>query len=316
MHLSMAIVPMLAVAKLSMAEFLQLSVNGLINGTAYGLLGVAFGSILGVTGRFHFAFTVTYALSAYIAAQVGQSWGMPFWAALLLGAAAGAVLGMALEWVLYQRLARKAGVYALLIIFVASLGLSIMGVNLISLVWIKSASKQIQGFNIKAINVGSTTFTNLQLYRVLSAWLLILALGLILSRTGLGRMIRAVRVNPEMSLAVGVSPAAIYLVVFAVGSFLGGVGAVFDAAQTAATAGMGFNPLFYAFVVAFLAGTGSPPVVIGLVGLVIGVIESWSGLFLSSQWSSLVVFTILFIYVALRPVQLRQLTRRLSPARA
>ena len=79
-------------------------------------------------------------------------------------------------------------------------------------------------------------------------------------------MIRAVRVNPEMSMAVGVTPETIYLAVFAVGSFLGGVAAVFDAAKTAATPDMGFNPLFYAFVVAFLAGAAAPPVVVGLVG--------------------------------------------------
>ncbi len=297
------------------AEFQQLTVNGLINGSAYALVGVAFGIILGVTGRFHFAFTVTYTLSAYIAAEVGQKWGLSFWLSMAVGALAGAVLGVVIEYLIYRRLARKAGAYALLIIFVAALGLSIAGENLIALIWIKEASKNIYGLALKGINVGSVTFSNLSVYRVIVGWALIILLGVLLSRTGLGRMVRAVRVNPEMSLAVGVNPETMYLVVFAVGSFLGGVAAVFDATQTAASPNMGFNPLFYAFVVAFLAGTGSPPVRIGIVGLAIGLIESWSGLWLSSQWSSLVVFTILFIYIAMRPVQLNQLTRRLMPTR-
>ena len=88
------------------------------------------------------------------------------------------------------------------------------------------------------------------------------------------------------------------------------------ATQTAAQPDMGFNPLFYAFVVAFLAGLGRHPVVVGLVGLLLGLVESWSALFMSTQWASLVVFGILFVFVALRPVQLRGLLRRPTPATA
>ena len=44
----------------TVSNFLQLTVIGLVNGTESGLLGLAFGLILGVTGRFHFAFTFTY----------------------------------------------------------------------------------------------------------------------------------------------------------------------------------------------------------------------------------------------------------------
>ena len=150
----------------------------------------------------------------------------------------------------------------------------------------------------------------------LSTEFLILTLGGVLTYTGLGRIVRAVRVNPEMSLVVGVDPRTVYLAVFAIGSFLGGVAAVLNATQTAASPDMGFNPLFYAFVVAFLAGLGRHPVTVGLVGLLLGLIESWSALFMSTQWTSLVVFGILFVYVALRPVQLRGLLRRMSPSPA
>jgi branched-chain amino acid transport system permease protein len=61
----------------------------------------------------------------------------------------------------------------------------------------------------------------------------------------------------------------------------------------------------FAFVVAFLGGTRSAPVVVGLAGLFIGLVESLSGLFVSPQWSSLVVFSVLFIYLVLRPLEWR-----------
>lgn len=65
---------------------------------------------------------------------------------------------------------------------------------------------------------------------------------------------------------------------------------------------------------AFLAGLGSHPVRVGLVGLAIGLVESWSAMFLATRWTALVVFGILFVYVALRPVKVSDLRRRLRPA--
>lgn len=301
---------------LTLDNFLQLTVAGVVSGSAYALLGVAFGLILSVTGRFHFAFTFTYTISAYLASQVGESYGLPFWLSLLVGALAGAVFGVLFERIVYRPLAEKSGVYALLVIFVASLGLAIIGRNLIGLIWIDSASKQITGFTNAGYNIGPTTLTKLGIIQVVVSWALILGLGGVLTYSGLGRIVRAVRVNPEMSLVVGVDPRTVYLAVFAIGSFMGGVAAVLTATQTAAQPDMGFNPLFYAFVVAFLAGLGRHPVVVGLVGLLLGLVESWSALFMSTQWASLVVFGILFVFVALRPVQLRGLLRRPTPATA
>ena len=296
---------------------MQLTVSGIVAGSAYALIGVAFGLILSVTGRFHFAFTFTYTISAYIASQVGESWGLPFWASLVVGALVGAVFGVLAERLVYRPLAAKSGAYALLVIFVASLGLAIMGRNLIALYWIDSASRQITGFTNAGYNIGPVTLTKLGILQVCVAWALVLLLGAVLSYTGLGRVVRAVRVNPEMSLVVGVDPRTVYLAVFAIGSFMGGVAAVLNATSTAAQPDMGFTPLFYAFVVAFLAGLGAHPVRVGLVGLGVGLIENWSALFMSSRWTSLVVFGILFVYVAQRPYQLADLRRRpTTPAAA
>lgn len=290
-------------------EFAQFTVAGLISGSAYALVGVALGIILSVTGRFHFAFMFTYAISAYAAAQVGESYGFPFWPALLFGALVGTAFGVGIELLVYRPLAERSGAYTLLVIFVASLGLTIAGTNLIALIWIDSASKQISGFTNAGYFVWGLDLTKLGLIQVAVAWTLIILLGALLSYTALGRVVRAVRNNPEMSLVVGINPKVVFLQVFAIASFMGGVAAVLNATQTAAKPDMGFTPLFYAFVVAFLAGLGSPPVRVGLVGLAVGLVESWSALFMSTRWTSLVVFGILFVYVALRPVNWTDIRR-------
>ena len=300
------------------ANFFQLLVTGLINGTSYALLGVAFALILGVSGRFHSAFAVTYTLSAYVASGVGYFWHMPFWLAVIFGALAALIVGVMMEVFVYLPLslrAMAANSNALLMIFVASLGLAIVGRNLIALTTLSSSSILIYGFDNKGFNLGPITLTSLNIAMVVTSWALILGLAALLKYTDLGRMVRAVRTNWEMSLCCGINPAVIFAIVFAIGSFLSGVGAVFTAAQTSATADMGQLPFFYALVVAFLAGLASSPLRVATVALILGVVEALSALFLPTQWTSLVVFVILLVYVAMRPVKLPDFRKMLVPRR-
>jgi len=80
---------------------LQVTANGLINGSTYALLGVAFSLIIGVTGRFHVAFAMTYTLAAFVAAWLGMFLGVPFWIALVAGALAAALVGAAIDRFIY-----------------------------------------------------------------------------------------------------------------------------------------------------------------------------------------------------------------------
>ncbi len=302
-----------------MGEFLsnlfQLTANGVINGAMYALLGIGFGLILSVSGRFHIAFTVTYTLAAYIAAAAGLAMGAPFWVSAILGGLAAALLGVAMEAAIYGPLAKKSqrtGNNPLLMIFVASLGLSIVGSNVIALVTLGVPSYLIAGFDNQGFNVGPITLTSLGVAIFVVGWLLVGALQLVLTQTTLGRMIRAVRANPEMALCVGIDPKTVYLVVFAIGSFIGGIAGVLHATQTSATTTMGLVPFFYALVVAFVSGLNSSPLRIGIVALALGLVESWSALFLPTQLTTTVVFVVLFLYVALRPVRWTDVRKRFA----
>jgi branched-subunit amino acid ABC-type transport system permease component len=300
---------------MTLAGLLQQIVIGLDKGTTYALLGVGFALIIGVSGRFHIAYAVSFTLAAFVASWATTLWNLPFWPSLVLGALAAALFGVLIEKFVYyplSRIALRNGTNALLMIFVASLGISISGRNLIQLVATARAAASIGGFDNEPINIGPyITLTTLQIASFVTSWVLIGVLSIVLARTTLGRMIRAVRANWEMSLCVGVSPQIIYLVVFAIGSAFGGVAAVFIATGTSAKPDMGLVPMFYALVVAFVAGLGTPPLTVGLIGLALGMVESLSALFLPTQWTSVVVFAILLVYVAMRPVQLGDRIKKL-----
>ncbi len=293
----------------------QLAVAGAINGSFYALLGVGFGLILGVTGRFHYAFALVFTFAAYVTSVMESAAGLPVIVAVIAGLLAAAVLGVAIEYLIYRPLALFSGPLSLLTVFISSLGVTIAGVNLITLAW-SAESRSLKLVPVTPLQIGDVTFTTLDLSLVVSAWILIAALAVTLSFTDLGRSIRAVRGNPVLSRIMGTDPGHIYLAVFAIGSVLCGVAGILNGARFAVLPDMGDRPVVFAFVVAFLGGTRRSPFVVGLAGLFIGMVESLSGFFVSPQWTSLVVFSVLFVYLILHPLDLRSLRAVLAPARA
>ena len=274
----------------------QLVASGLVNGSAYGILGVAFALILGVTGRFHFAFGVLYTLAAYFAFTFFDRVGWPFWLSAVLGVLITVVMGVGIEAGVYRPLAARAGSNSLLAIFVASLGLSIAGNGLIQIFW-GAQTHSLLGVTIKPVSILGANLINIDVYAVISFLTLLVLLTSVLRFTSLGRSIKATRSNPEMALLIGVDPARIYLVVFAIASLFAGVAAIFAAMKFAVEPTMGFRPVVLAFVVAFLGGTASSPVRVFLTGITIGLIETISSIWLSVRWNQLIVFVILVMYL-------------------
>lgn len=291
----------------------QLTAAGIINGSFYALLGVGFGLILGVTGRFHYAFALIFTFAAYVTSVLEKPAGLPVPLAVILGLAAAVLLGTAIERFVYRPLARTSAALSLLTIFISSLGLTIAGVNLVTLAF-TAFSRNIELVPLRPLSLGTVTFTSLEVALVIASWVQIGLLSALLRFTDAGRAIKAVRGNPTLARIVGLDPDAIYLAVFAIGSFLCGAAGILNGARFAVQPDMGDRPVVFAFVVAFLGGTQSRPLTIGLAGLFIGMIESLSGLWVSPQWTALVVFSILFVYLILRPFDLRALLAALAPA--
>ena len=295
----------------------QLTATGIINGAAYGLLGVGFALILGVSGRFHFAYSFTYTLAAYLVFWFVDRVGVPFWISAVLGVLGAMVVGVAIERFIYRGIAARAGANALLAIFVAALGIGVAGQNLISLVF-SSASQQIDSPAAlrTPITWGPVVFRWIDVWQVLSAVAIVLGLTALLRFTPLGRAVRATRGNPEMARIIGIDPNQIYLVVFALGTLCCGVAAFWFGVKYSVQPDMGFEPVVFAFVVAFLAGTASSPVRVFVVGLVISLIEQLSTIWLEVRWSQLVVFLVLLLYLISLSIDPKRIYARVRPGAA
>lgn len=292
----------MVLAVVSLESFLQLTVNGISRGAAYGLLGAGFAIILGVTGRFHFAYSFTYAISAYLAFTFWDRVDLPFWPASIIGILFATLLGVFIERVVYRPLAERAGATALLAIFVAALGIGIAGENLIRLLW-GSESQAFYGPTQKAWSIGDVTFLNFDVYQTVTSVVLVVALALLLRFTSLGRRIKATRVNPELATIIGINANGVYLVAFAIGSFFAAVAAFWYAVQFTVEPSMGQRPVIFAFVVAFLAGTASHPVRVFLAGIVVALVEQWTSMFMSVRWTQTAVFVLLLGYLVFRSLE-------------
>jgi branched-subunit amino acid ABC-type transport system permease component len=299
----------------SLREVGQALVNGLANGGSYALVGLGVALILSVTGRFHFAFATTYALTAVTAAVWLDSWGLPGAVVALVSLLVGTAAGVACEALVYRPVERRSRGDAALPVFVAALGLTIAGENAMRLVWGADA-RSFDLIDQKAVTFLDLTLTNVDLFTIAAAVLATAALSFWLRGTVSGREIRAVRVNRQMAVTVGIDPERVFLLVFAVGSVLGGVAALLSAVKFASVPEMGTQPFLYGFVVAFLAGLGSPPLRVMLVGFLVGVVQSMGTIWVSVQLSTVVVFGLLIAYVSYLSLRQALLRYSESPARA
>jgi branched-chain amino acid transport system permease protein len=288
----------------------QLTIDGFFRGCSYGLLGVGFALILGVTGRFHFAYGFTYTLTAYLAYTFTFRVDLPFWPSAVLGVLLAATLGALIERLVYRPLAQNAGSTALLAVFVAALGLGIAGDNLIRLLW-GSETQAYYGPTKKAYSFWGTTFLNFDVWQAASSIAVVLLLASMLRYTALGRRIKATRVNPDLARTIGINADATYVICFFLGTVCVGVAGIWYGLKFTVDPGMGNSPVIYAFVVAFLAGTARSPIRVFVVGIIVALIEQYSSIWLSVRWTQTAVFVVLVGYLSVLAVKSSAFSTRL-----
>lgn len=296
------------------ANLLQLIVNGVITGSSYALVAVGFGIIVHITHRFHIAYAGIYALMAFMAAQIQTSYGIPFGLSLTLATLGGVLLAVLVERALYAPIVtRVAGRSSLFPVFVASLGIDTAIEACLNIIWKQPITLT---FAITPVTIGRVHLTNLTLQTVLATWIAIIIVVLLLKYTRLGMRIRAVRVNAALSVDFGIRPERIYMAVFAIGTALGGIGAVYLAAESGPQSDMGENLVLFAITAAFIAGESGGPLIIAILALAMGLVQNLSLFLISSTWSTLAIFAILLAFVTFKAVRgvnwLRVLPNRTS----
>jgi branched-chain amino acid transport system permease protein len=137
-----------------------------------------------------------------------------------------------------------------------------------------------------------------------SAVFLMIALTLLVSRTRLGKAMRATSYDREAAAMMGIDVDRVIVATFLIGSVLAGaagvmVGLVFERVFHF----MGFVAGLKGFTAAVIGGIGNIPGAM-LGGLVIGLAESFTASYISSTFQNLIVFGILIAVMLVRPTGL------------
>lgn len=269
--------------------------NGLAVGMLYALLALGLSIIKGLLNIPNFAHGAFFALGAYIFYSFAQASGM-FWLPLVASAVIVGALGAIIEIVAVRKLYGAAYLFQLLLLFGVAL---IIGESII-LIWGavgKSISPPLllQG----ALHLGGFFYPKYLLFTTLLGGLIIGAVYLLIERTHFGAMIRAGIEKTEMASALGININLLFTAAFALGAGLAALAGGLAAPILGVTSQMGLEMLATAFVVVVIGGLGS---LYGSVlgGLVVGLVQSISALFLPSA-STLLIYVTMVLILLFRP---------------
>ncbi|HUS54976.1 MAG TPA: branched-chain amino acid ABC transporter permease [Thermohalobaculum sp.] len=254
-----------------MMEFLNFYlVPGVVLGCIYALGAIGISLTFGILRFSNFAHGDTMTLGVYITLSLVQVSGLHPLAvapvAMLL--TTGLVLGMDLA---FFKPFRKSPTIMLVI---ASFGLMLMIRSMIQFFW---------GVQLHALRIGIEKMAFFGPFAILprhimivgAAVVLMMAVHLMLTRTKIGKAMRATSDNPELAALTGIDTELVIRATWAMGASLAVAAGVFLGLDTHVETMMGFKLLLPMFAAAILGGIGRPyGAVAG--GLVIGIVEELS----------------------------------------
>lgn len=235
--------------------------------------------------------------SAYAAYWLIEREGCPVLIGLFAGLGIAAILGVLCEKLLYAPLLR--GRSSQLILMLSSLGLYIVIINVISLLF--GGDTQVFTFvHNKTFKLRICYITKLQLAQSATCLAIVFATIILLRITRSGQLIRMVRDNPILASVLGVKIPLVRAWVFAAGSTLAAVAALFSAADVGIDPNIGMPALLIAAVSLIIGGVGSFEGA-ALGGFVIGLLQSIVVWKFSSEWIDTATYLLLILFLLFRP---------------
>jgi branched-chain amino acid transport system permease protein len=277
--------------------FLQQIINGLSVGSIYAVIALGYTMVYGIIRLINFAHGDIMMMGAYFAFITVFATGMPFYMVLIVSMVLAALLGVTIETLAYKPLRKAPRISAL----ITAIGMSLFLQNL-ALVIFKADPKIMPAIipkrpiMIGPLQIGTVTITTI----ALSIFFMVL-LDFFVKKTKPGKSMRAVSEDKDASILMGINVNKTISITFAIGSALGALGGVmYSVAYTQVFPTMGVMPGLKAFVAAVFGGIGLIPGAM-LGGFAIGMIETITKAYISSQWSDAIVFGILIIVLLIKP---------------
>lgn len=277
----------------------QIYLNILISLSLYLLITNSFLFIYLTNKLLNIAHAVTITFGAYLTFLFSMQLGFSLWLAIPLAIIGAVLINAISEISIYKPLRkRETPSWKMLI---ASLGLYVILQNLVSLIW-GDDTKSIRTWPVKVGNeIFGAYITDVQIITIIVSVILFTAAILFLQYTSLGKQIRAVSSNSELSNIFGISSDRVILWSFIIGSALAAIAGILIALDTDMTPTMGFHVFLYAVVAMIIGGVGSYK---GLIGgaLLLATAQHLSAYYIDSKWMDATAYVILILFLIWKPL--------------
>ncbi len=275
----------------------QRGINGLSLGAIYALGAVGLTLVYGILKLVNFAHGDFLTFGAYMAYLVNVTWELPLVLGIAFAIATTALLGIALEKVMWAPMrSRGAGMLQLLLM---TIGLAFVIRYGIQFIW-GTELRQLDVNNTDTVNFLDLRIGRTQLIVIIVGSITLLATGLMLRMTLLGKRMRALSDDLDLAETSGIDTARIILYTWLFAAGLAGLAGVFAGALTQLQPELGFELLLPIFAAVVLGGIGNAFGALAA-GIVLGVVIEWSTFIVAPGLKLAVGFLILIIVLIIRP---------------
>jgi branched-chain amino acid transport system permease protein len=277
-------------------EFLQATVYGILQGGLLALVGVGFSLVWGVMNVVNLAHGAFVILGAYIGWEMYNLLGLDPLLGMFVAAAALFLLGYVVQRWLINLVVNGPIFITLLLTF----GLSLLLVQGMNIAFTANYRSIHTAYASDSFALGGVQVPLGRLIAFAIAVVITLALVAFVKRSRTGMSILATGMDRGAAQLMGIRSRHVYALTFGLaaamaaiaGTWVGTVGTFSPAAAGTFT--------LLSFVIAVLGGLGNMyGALIG--GLVIGLVESWAGLYLSGTWMNAIAFLVLVLVLVVRP---------------
>lgn len=283
-----------------MSAFLQQLINGLSIGSVYALMAVGYSLVYSIMNFSNFAHGGVIMIGSYMGYYLVMYSGLPFSICFIIAAFGAALLAVTIERIAYSPLRKRNAPFLYFII--SAMGASIFLENIVIATIGPTFKTYPKVFSTQPISLGGVAVGRLDLSMFLISAVSLAILIYIIEWTKTGMAIRATAYNIRASALMGVNTDRIIFLVFGLGGFLAGIAGVLFGMKYTVYPQIGFITI-KSFIAAVFGGLGSlPGAVIGSV--LLGVIETFTSGYLSSQFRDLIAFVLLIFILIVRPTGL------------
>jgi len=278
-----------------MAELIQLSINGLANGSILALAALGFVIIYKATGVINFAQGQFLAIGAYLVYTGVQVFHLPWPLAILLAMAAGVVIGVSVERFVLRPLVGEQAVAVIMV----TIGLAAFLQAVVQLIWGTTPLEFPRFIPAGTITLAGATVPVDRLVAIAVAAVLLTAFSWFFRRSRSGIAMRAVADDQQAALVMGISVRR----VFALSWALAAVSAVAGGALVANILGVSGDLAAFGLVVFPVVILGGLDSISGTIvgGAVIGLLMTFTARYVGGGLQTVVPFVVVVLVLLTKP---------------